>query len=158
MNKSDLKSGMVVELRNGEKFIVIEDKIYSKDSDFDLTIYNENLTVKSKYKVFDIVKVYKVKYNSLLRGFLNNDLEILWRRDEDKWKLIKKDTKVLVRNSMYDDWERRYFSMYIPAYQDAPFFTYPEGKDSWSAYSHIRQSTPNVQWKYCKLAEDKDEE
>ena len=103
MTKSELKNGMVVELRNGNRYLVHNDKIMRKDeslyidSDYsnDNLMYNEDLTRKSKVDGLDIVRVYKSTAICLEDLFLDSALELIWEHKEGKQELSKKDKKVI---------------------------------------------------------------
>lgn len=63
MKKSDLDSGMVVELRNGSHYLVLRTKdgkltFSSKDDQLYGRDYNEDLINESGLEDYDIVKVY----------------------------------------------------------------------------------------------------
>ena len=78
MTKKDLKERMVVETREGNRYLVcgtsiIRDKGYCNFSD-----YNENLT--SQFSQLDIVKVYDVV--STLEEVTSSNLYLLWERKE----------------------------------------------------------------------------
>lgn len=79
--KSDLKNRMVVECRNGNKYIVIDGMLLSTNDYSWLLSYNENLTMKQGLSEFDIMKVYN-RANSL--GFNKYMLTLLWQRSEVK--------------------------------------------------------------------------
>lgn len=81
MTKADLKNRMVVECRNGEKYIVIGDKILSTKGHNWLLDYNEDLTSELGLPEYDIMKVYD-KVFSL--DFNKDMLELLWERKEVK--------------------------------------------------------------------------
>jgi hypothetical protein len=90
--KSDLKNRMVVETRNGEKYILVDDRFLSKTGFLWLNThtdknrgtfhqgYNDDLTIDSGAN-WDIIKVYK-EVNNLC--FYNDDvygaLDLLWER------------------------------------------------------------------------------
>ena len=79
MTKKDLKERMVVETREGNRYLVcgtsiIRDKGYCNFSD-----YNENLT--SSFPQLDIVKIYETV--STLEEVTNPNLELLWEREEE---------------------------------------------------------------------------
>ena len=103
MTKSELKNGMVVELRNGNRYLVHNDKIMRKDeslyidSDYsnDNLMYNEDLTRKSKVDGLDIVRVYKSTAICLEDLFLDSALELIWEHKEGKQELSKKDKKFI---------------------------------------------------------------
>lgn len=86
--KSDLKNGMIVELRNGFRGIVINDnlilgnKLYSE-----LLDYNDDLSIKYNLNGndLDIVKVYTVWSYMGFEDYLKDDnLELIWERKEPK--------------------------------------------------------------------------
>ena len=58
MKKSDLKSKMCVELRNGERYMVVDDVLLKKNGFHMLKNYNEDLK-HSLFSDYDIIKVYK---------------------------------------------------------------------------------------------------
>ena len=91
MKKSDLENGMIVEMRDGEKYIVIKDftkksKRCRNDNNILLNInfggydnidnFNDDLT-NICFKELDIMKIY------CLIGFSSNkeDLKLLWERE-----------------------------------------------------------------------------
>ena len=96
MKKSDLKYGNVVEVRNGQKYVIYHSG-YEKALvnlltgwGTDIGFYNENLTYNYGITGFDIMKVYK-DYTCK---------ELLWERKEKpkpKAKLTE-DEKVILRN------------------------------------------------------------
>lgn len=93
MKKSDLENGMIVEMRNGEKYILIKDftkksKRYGNDNDILLNIdfgsfeflgtYKEDLTITNKEDdCFDIVKVWCLDGC----GAEKDHLKLLWERE-----------------------------------------------------------------------------
>ena len=96
MNKSDLKNGNVVELRNGDFYVLAN--IYNEyilialtsKYHFNFDTYYEDLTHKWGFETLDIVKVYK-DYTCK---------ELLWERKEEpkpKPKLAE-DEKVILKN------------------------------------------------------------
>ena len=96
MNKSDLKDGNVVELRNGDFYVLAN--IYNEyilialtsKYHFNFDAYCTDLTLKCGFETLDIVKVYK-DYTCK---------ELLWERKEEpkpKPKLTE-DEKVILRN------------------------------------------------------------
>ena len=92
MKKSDLKYGNVVELRNGDFYVLVN--VYNESIlialtskyHFNFDAYDKDLTVKCGFETLDIVKVYQ-DYTCK---------EILWERKE-KPKLTE-DEKVILRN------------------------------------------------------------
>ena len=97
MRKSDLKNGMVVELRNGKRFLIVNDMGIGKDSCINLDGffgYDENLNDVSGFSEFDITKIYKTVGNTFKTLFDNERLSLIWEREE-KSKLSKEDKKII---------------------------------------------------------------
>ena len=92
MKKSDLKNGNVVELRNGDFYVLAN--VYNESIlitlkgkyHFNLNNYSIDLTNISGYEMFDIMKVYK--------DFTCK--ELLWERKEKPQ--LTEDEKVILRN------------------------------------------------------------
>ena len=101
MTKSDLKNGMVVELRNGKRFLIVNDIGIGKDSCINLDGffgYDENLYDVSGFSEFDITKIYKTVGNTFKTLFDNERLSLIWEREETKLsnedkQIIKKGIK-----------------------------------------------------------------
>ena len=90
MKKSDLEYGNVVELRNGDKYLLHSDDFISLTGNGYLPFnnYRQDFTDIDGDVEFDIMKVYK-DYTCI---------ELLWeRKDESKPKLTE-DEKVILRN------------------------------------------------------------
>ena len=104
MTKSDLKNGMVVELRNGERFLIVNDIGIGKDSCFTLNGfmgYDENLYDAFGYSEFDITKIYISSGRTFKNLFDNERLSLIWERkkkeglsNEDKKKKKKGIKKI----------------------------------------------------------------
>ena len=97
MTKSDLKNGMVVELRNGKRFLIVNDLGIGKDSCIKLdglVGYDENLYDIIGYSEYDITKIYKTEGNTFNNLFDNERLSLIWEREE-KSKLSEEDKKVI---------------------------------------------------------------
>lgn len=87
-NKMELKEGMVVECRNGNRYLLrkVDDVLIG--SNFDGWIkatYNENLCENYYHdETFDIMKIYISKSLKLEGLFDNNYLTCIWKRKEPK--------------------------------------------------------------------------
>lgn len=81
MTKNDLKDGMVVELRNGEKRLVLNGRISGFKTYLNISSYEDNLKNK-EYEKFDIIGVYTTRVWWLNDIF--NYLTPIWERDESK--------------------------------------------------------------------------
>ena len=101
MTKSDLKNGMVVEIRNGKRFLIVNDLGIGKDSCITLNGfmgYDENLYDVIGYSEYDITKIYKTEGNTFNNLFDNERLILIWEREETKLsnedkQIIKKGLK-----------------------------------------------------------------
>ena len=97
MKKSELKTGMVVELANSSRALVVKDNCYGEDS---IIFANDNWTGLDSYSEdllwyvdeierLDLVKVYKptTPNNFLnfrtLKDHLNGTMECIWEREKD---------------------------------------------------------------------------
>lgn len=100
MTKADLKTGMVVELRNGDKFLVMlnpdcEDRelISFYGGFMKLNNYDDNLNDNEGDAEYDIIKVYTAE-TSICRLFESSNgkglrLTLLWERSEVKEMAIE---------------------------------------------------------------------
>lgn len=79
--KADLNDGMVAELRNKQRYIKLGERLLNFDGWIRLNNYADNLCYVDTAKEFDIVKVFKVNTNMVLR---DEYLEPVWKRDEVK--------------------------------------------------------------------------
>ena len=102
MKKSDLKNGMVVELRNGKRFLIVNNFGIGKDSCIYLYgsfAYDENLYDVIGDSTFDITKIYKTVGHTFKTLFDNESLSLIWEREEKEE--IKVGDKVKVINNGY---------------------------------------------------------
>ena len=81
--KADLKDGMIVELRNGDKAIFLNNKfmIESRQEYLLNQDYNEDLT-RIKFESGDIIAVYKSTADTLNDYFSTKNLIIIWKRED----------------------------------------------------------------------------
>lgn len=90
--KADLKDGMVVEYRNGERYVVLDDRLINNTGYDLIDSFGECLEDNSKNTRFvndnyDITKVYKINAKNV---YILNDifkecnLELIWERKEAK--------------------------------------------------------------------------
>ena len=97
MTKSDLKNGMVVELADGSRALVINGLLVFEDGYQGLSSYKDDLTIKPFNNEMQINKVFKSKLYNLCDVLVDN-LTLIWEREEkeeikvgDKVKVINKD-------------------------------------------------------------------
>lgn len=97
MTKSDLKNGMVVELRNGERFLIVNDLGIGEDSCINLNSlwgYDENLYDILGHSTFDIIKIYKTEGRTFKNLFIDERLSLIWEREE-KQELSNEDKQII---------------------------------------------------------------
>lgn len=86
--KSDLKDGMVIEERTGERWAVYGNKMLTNFDWNSLDEYSDDLReIKYKKTEYDIVKVFTVKCEKLAcigDVFKDENLELIWERTETK--------------------------------------------------------------------------
>ena len=81
--KADLKDGMVVEYRDGDRRLVIDKYLIGKNAYYELGTYDENL--EGVYPRLTIMKVFKIRQRAILERILDDDnLELIWERKEPK--------------------------------------------------------------------------
>lgn len=141
MKKPDLKSGMVISLRDWkEKFILIGDALCSATGKDFLTLssYDDDLKNKiSSGDQLDVVEVYKCKYPNVMSCFIDGELELLWKREEIDWDKVIPGTKVLV-SDQGKNWYEEYF------------IRYETESEKFKTINNLKA----IQiWNYCKLAE-----
>lgn len=99
MKKSDLKTGMLVELRNGERALVMEDMLVGNGTEIaywgPMENFNKDLTNGCNSEN-DIVTVYSASTNRWGASFGLEQRSVLWTRPTTKTvKLNEKYTAVI---------------------------------------------------------------
>lgn len=96
--KSDLKTGMVVKLRDGDFYLVYGERLFSDYGYREIDNYNEDLTHTFGGDRCDIVEVYDVNnYASVLKDILDHPGTLIWSREpnereissEEAFKILK---------------------------------------------------------------------
>lgn len=102
MTKSDLKNGMVVELADGSRALVINDSLVFEDGHQGLSVYKDDLTTDKHFNdTFQINKVFKSKlYN--LSNVLLDDLTLIWEREEKEELKVGDKVKVIDYGLFFD--------------------------------------------------------
>ena len=100
MTKKDLQAGMIVELFNGDKCLVLDTdkgKILVDDSTYlMLNDYDNNLNITTADNdlllKFSIKKIFKIHWNNCLNTlFEENNLRLIWERKYISERKISKD-------------------------------------------------------------------
>lgn len=78
MNKSDLQNGMVVEFKNGQRGMIVNDFITSLYDCRMLAAFQDNLKHKFNNN-FDIIKIYNINKAQSLQ-YIFNHLQLMWER------------------------------------------------------------------------------
>ena len=104
MTKKDLKSGMLVEVRNGDKYTVIfgahasiedDDILANHDSGFmRLNSYYDDLTCDSS-REYDIIKVFESFGLGGIYKCMDSHLKLLWEREPVRELTIAEIEKLL---------------------------------------------------------------
>lgn len=127
MERTDLKSGMVVKLRDWkDKFILIDDVFcsYERKNFLKIGNYDEKLNFKNDNKL-DIVEVYKCKYPNLLKCLIEDKLESIWKRKEIDWRNVTFGTKVRCWSSREEKIEGKFLA-HVDGH-NLPFRIYADG-------------------------------
>lgn len=119
MKKSDLRDGMVIDDKTGEKGFILNGYINKKNGCVSLANYNEDLTHKFREKL-DIKKVYKVDGPCKLDELLNKVILIWERPKEIDWSKVPKWTKIQIKYGGNGRWRNRYFIRFNP-YKKTPY-------------------------------------
>lgn len=112
MKKSDLKSGMVIEWKEGNKFLIVDQWAFGRNGKHSLNTYTEDLKDNLGSVSYDIVKVYTTNNENINLNniFDENYLKLIWeRKKEIDWTKLPKYTKVQVRNCDEHIWLNAYF-------------------------------------------------
>ena len=130
MNKSDLKDGNVVELRNGDFYVLAN--IYNEyilialtsKYHFNFDAYSIDLTVTCGFETLDIVNVYK-DYTCK---------KLLWERKEKPKIKRTEDENAILRNvPQYYKWIARDGNGVVCLYPDKPH----KSKTIWDSYGAL---------------------
>ena len=93
--KADLKDGMVVKHRNGDKRMVISEALIGENGYADQNCFREDLTHRY-FKDLDIVGVYAIQeYNNFADMLSDYNLELIWERKEPKKMTVEEMRKKL---------------------------------------------------------------
>lgn len=96
MKKSDLKSGMVVQTRSSEKFLVVNDLLINKTGFMRLDDFETNLKHIGNLNMYDIQAVFSQSYSWGLgfKGGIEHG-QMIWKRKEVKEFTIEEIAKKL---------------------------------------------------------------
>lgn len=85
--KADLKDGMVVEQRDGNRYLVLAGVAVRECGRNEISGYTNNLEWYGTYRGGDIVKVYRIipeSLGSIEEVFVKSNLELIWERKKPK--------------------------------------------------------------------------
>lgn len=106
MKKKDLKAGMVVQTRKGERYVVLDETINNMDRYFPLCYYNEDLKYRNGLSEWDVVKVFTSDFSSIPEMLDNkHQLSPIWEREEDDRKEVPSQLEYLkgLWNMFFDE-------------------------------------------------------
>ena len=103
--KDDLEDGMVVEYANGERRLVLEKYLLGNDGCNLLEKYSENLDYiscpySSVSEELRIDKVYSAHMNTLSKYFNDENLNLIWKREDPK-KMTIEDIEDAIGYKLY---------------------------------------------------------
>lgn len=103
MKKSDLEAGMIVDTRDGRRFLLVKDTsegdIIINDNGWNrLCYYNDDLT--SEFRDLDIVRVYKGKFGGFT--YMLSESPLIWERKEMP---TLTDAERVILKSLNTKWE-----------------------------------------------------
>lgn len=96
--KADLRDGMVVEQRDGNRYLVLAGVAVRECGRNEISEYTNNLEWYGTYRGGDIVKVYRIIPESLgciEDVFIKSNLELIWERKEPKKMTVEEMQKKL---------------------------------------------------------------
>lgn len=106
MTKSDLKDGMIVELRNGDKKFVLNNNLLNQDSYINLELYKDDLRFTSSS--YDVMKIYTSEA-SCLNDILNvKHYNLIWERktkSESEINLEKIQKQIDILNKSVEEFK-----------------------------------------------------
>lgn len=144
MQKSDLRSGMIVELRNGNMCVVIGNRLLDSNSYVDFNSYNDDL-ICCKGKL-DIMKIYENDCMCSLEDKADKEkLKLIWQRKKEiDWSGVPFGTRVRV----WDSGEKSY---------EGKFLGYDE-EEGYYPFNVFVDVSYDVAWEKCELIEEPKEE
>ena len=110
-SKKDLKDGMVVEVRDGEFFLVLNDKIIGNEGYVELTNYDKEL-FNSNFNNLDIMGIFKSEAGRLKTLFEISKLKPIWQRPEVDWSKVEVDTKIEMMDANTENWSKYHFKSF----------------------------------------------
>ncbi|MBO3398402.1 hypothetical protein JJB71_12715 [Clostridium perfringens] len=97
MKKNDLENGMIVEIRKGLRFLILDENLIGDDLFNSLNSYDEQMNKKLfDDSDYDIIKVYKFNGRVVLSEiFEDKNLKLIWEKERKiNWSKIPKFTPV----------------------------------------------------------------
>lgn len=163
MIKSDLRSGMIVELRDGTLMLVVNNIIAGVHCNLELNDYYADLTFAISDS-YDIVAVYDTRGSGFILSDLDNNkyefLTLLWTRAE-KIKLTSSEKEIL-KNIQNFNYITRDSTDLLELYVDEPIrsvnnicWSSQNGYQNLNLFGHMFQTVkPMTYYKISELLED----
>lgn len=149
MKKSDLKNGMVVELRDGERGIIINNKFLSKETFLKLTDINDDLEEINGETNCDIIKIFETTETFVLNDMsTGEDMILMWERKQDiDWTKVPKGTEIKVKDFDKGIWKKRIFIGYLGGKYRNPF-VFQSSLDEQCAFlsEYATIDNPKLEW------------
>lgn len=161
MKKSDLKDGMVVELRNGNRYMFISEinNFISETLGYDQYSFNDDLTHCIDEEC-DIMKVFKPIKNGCFSDILKISNELIWERKEVENENLTltqdQHDKLRALRTLGYNWIARDKDSYLYAYNKKPIkmITCWERNDNDDSYvlslSVLGFNIPFIKWEENK--------
>lgn len=147
MKKNELKDGMLLELRDGDRFILVNNLMLG-NTWYDLNSYNSDLTDACNRK-YDIVKIYEIfagySINHILIPNTVDGIKLLWERKEVDWSKVAFGTKVKVWDFVGDE------------ICEGKFIRCNDSEDLYK-FDVFVEDEESMSWRNCELIEDADKE
>ncbi|WP_283695778.1 hypothetical protein [Clostridium perfringens] len=128
MKKNDLENGMIVEIRKGLRFLILDENLIGDDLFNSLNSYDEQMNDKLfNDSDYDIIKVYKFNGRVVLSEiFEDKNLKLIWEKEREiDWSKVSKGIKVIVSDKKEETYHPneldRIFIGYEPMLEERPF-------------------------------------
>ena len=153
MKKDDLKDGMVVENRVGNRYLIFKKRLLREGSFVRTSSLDDNMnTIDKNIEYLDVMKVYKPHdYPSSMQNMLEvPESYLIWERKEIDWNKVEVDTKIIVKENEESKWVERHFS----GYRNEKIYAWLDGTTSHTV-ANLGKSSLDCSWTYADLVDVK---